>query len=130
MTILGGFGGGAGGAGGRGGAGAGGGPAAPGKGGSGIPFITEREFESEVLRSELPVLIQFTADWCQPCKAIAPEVEAFARRMAESRRPVRIRDEHWMFYVRERFRGEVAVGTAAECADTECVKRWHVANPR
>jgi hypothetical protein len=61
---------------------------------------------------------------------LSSEVEAFARRMAESRRPVRIRDEHWMFYVRERFRGEVAVGTAAECADTEFVKRWHVANPR
>ncbi|MGH7296907.1 MAG: thioredoxin family protein, partial [Polyangiaceae bacterium] len=76
MTILGGFGGKGGGAGAPG--------EAPGKargGASAVPFVTERDFEAQVLRSELPVLMQFTADWCQPCKQIAPEVEAFAREM-------------------------------------------------
>jgi thioredoxin len=64
-----------------------GGPAAtgtagakPGAGG-GVPFVTERDFEREILNSELPVLIEFSADWCAPCKQIAPEVEAFAREM-------------------------------------------------
>jgi len=73
MTILGGFGGGR-------GAGPGGDAASRGKGG-GVPYVTERDFEAQVLRSELPVLMEFTADWCQPCKVIAPEVEAFAREM-------------------------------------------------
>jgi thioredoxin 1/putative thioredoxin len=48
---------------------------------SDIVDVTEREFEAEVLRSETPVLIEFSADWCQPCKVIAPEVEALAREM-------------------------------------------------
>src|SRR5215210_2178643 len=55
------------------------GPAGPSSGGGDIPFVTEQSFEKEVLLSEIPVLVQFTADWCQPCKTIKPEVEAFAR---------------------------------------------------
>jgi thioredoxin len=57
---------------------------------SGIPTITEREFEREVLGSELPVLIEFTADWCAPCKQIAPDVEAFANEMRDKAKVVKI----------------------------------------
>lgn len=52
-----------------------------GGGGGGIPYITEREFEAEVLRPQIPVLLYFTADWCQPCRQIAPEVEALAKEL-------------------------------------------------
>jgi thioredoxin len=58
--------------------------------GSGIPTITEREFEREVLASEVPVLIEFTADWCAPCKQIAPDVEAFANEMSGKAKVVKI----------------------------------------
>jgi thioredoxin 1/putative thioredoxin len=56
------------------------GAAAKGRG-DGIPTITEQEFEQEVLRPELPVLVEFSAEWCQPCKQIAPEVASFAKEM-------------------------------------------------
>lgn len=57
---------------------------------SAIPFVTERDFEQTVLLAETPVLVQFTADWCQPCKTIAPEVESFANEMGGKLRIVRV----------------------------------------
>src|SRR5690606_34477659 len=37
--------------------------------------VTDATFEQEVLRSELPVLVDLYADWCEPCKMMAPILE-------------------------------------------------------
>ena len=44
--------------------------------------VTDEDFEVEILKSEKPVLVDFWAAWCGPCKAIAPTIEALAKEYA------------------------------------------------
>ena len=42
-------------------------------------YITEQNFEQEVVQAEKPVVIDFWADWCVPCKMLTPVLEELAK---------------------------------------------------
>ena len=44
--------------------------------------VSDGNFDSEVLQSSQPVLVDFWASWCGPCKAIAPVIDALAEQYA------------------------------------------------
>lgn len=44
-----------------------------------ITHVSDDNFEAEVLKSELPVLLDFWAEWCGPCKMLAPIVDEIAK---------------------------------------------------
>ena len=58
--------------------------------GVGVLEVSDATFEQEVLRSEQPVLVDFWAVWCGPCKAIAPIVDSVATTYAGKLKVVKV----------------------------------------
>jgi len=49
-----------------------------------ISHVSDDSFENDVLKASRPVLVDFWAEWCGPCKQIAPALEDIAREMGDS----------------------------------------------
>lgn len=52
--------------------------------------ISDAEFESEVLKSDKPVLIDFWAEWCGPCRMLGPVIDEIATEMADKVKVVKM----------------------------------------
>ncbi|MFI6943300.1 thioredoxin [Streptomyces sp. NPDC050418] len=56
----------------------------------GVPEVTDADFEQEVLKAPLPVLVEYTAAWCGPCRQLAPVLSEIAREEGERLKVVQL----------------------------------------
>ena len=56
----------------------------------GTKKVTDENFDSEVIKSQKPTIVDFWAEWCGPCKAIGPSLEELSEEMANKLKIVKI----------------------------------------
>lgn len=59
-----------------------------------INAISDASFESEVIESKIPVIVDFWAQWCGPCKALAPVIEDVATKYTDKVKFVKLDVDH------------------------------------
>jgi thioredoxin 1 len=55
-----------------------------------VKYVTDSSFEKDVLQSDKPMLVDFWAEWCAPCRMLAPTLDAVAEQFAESAGVVKV----------------------------------------
>jgi thioredoxin 1 len=55
-----------------------------------VSEVTDSNFQAEVLESEVPVLVDFWAPWCGPCRMVAPVVEEIAKERGDALKVVKL----------------------------------------
>jgi thioredoxin 1 len=55
-----------------------------------VSEVTDNNFQAEVLESDVPVLVDFWAPWCGPCRMVAPVVEEIAKERGEELKVVKL----------------------------------------
>ncbi|KUO06810.1 thioredoxin [Streptomyces sp. DSM 15324] len=56
--------------------------------------VTDENFAAEVIGSDLPVLVEFTADWCPPCRQMGPVLKALASEEGDRLKVVQLNVDH------------------------------------
>ncbi|CAL9581215.1 thioredoxin [Streptomyces levis] len=59
-----------------------------------VTDVTDADFEAEVIGADLPVLVEFTADWCPPCRQMAPVLKALAAEEGDRLKVVQLDVDH------------------------------------
>jgi len=84
--------------------------------------FTDQNFEQEVLKSDRPVLVDFWAEWCGPCRLMAPTVEALASEYSDRAKVGKLNvDENQSVTSRYNIRG---IPTLLLFKDGEIAQQW------
>ncbi|MFE1444605.1 thioredoxin family protein [Streptomyces sp. NPDC058739] len=57
---------------------------------AGVAEVSDADFAAEVIGADLPVLVEFTADWCPPCRQMGPVISALAEETRERLKVVQL----------------------------------------